>query len=114
MGGMYCHKAAQYERFARIASFYGMIHVPSDWAGPKQAEPISCLKAGNADRVLAIIGSQDPYTPPTQVNELRDAGVTVVEYEEAAHGFAHDSSRPAHRAEDAADAFSRTHRWLLS
>ena len=58
MGGMYCHKAAQHERFARIASFYGMIHVPSDWAGPKQAEPISCLKAGNADRVLAIIGSQ--------------------------------------------------------
>jgi len=114
MGGMYCHKAAQHERFARIASFYGMIHVPSDWAGPKQAEPISCLKAGNADRVLAIIGSQDPYTPPTQVNELRDAGVTVVEYEEAAHGFAHDSARPAHRAEDAADAFSRTHRWLLS
>ncbi|MCX6514178.1 MAG: dienelactone hydrolase family protein [Actinobacteria bacterium] len=114
MGGMYCHKAAQHERFARIASFYGMIHVPSDWAGPKQAEPISCLKAGNADRVLAIIGSQDPYTPPTQVNELRDAGVTVVEYEEAAHGFAHDPSRPAHRAEDAADAFSRTHRWLLS
>jgi carboxymethylenebutenolidase len=114
MGGMYCHKAAQHERFARIASFYGMIHVPSDWAGPKQAEPISCLKAGNADRVLAIIGSQDPYTPPTQVNELRDAGVTVVEYEEAAHGFAHDSARPAHRAEDAADAFLRTHRWLLS
>jgi carboxymethylenebutenolidase len=91
-----------------------MIHVPSDWAGPKQAEPISCLKAGKADRVLAIIGSQDPYTPPTQVNELRDAGVTVVEYEEAAHGFAHDSARPAHRAEDAADAFSRTYRWLLS
>jgi carboxymethylenebutenolidase len=114
MGGMYCHKAAQHERFVRIASFYGMIHIPFDWAGPKQAEPIACLKAGHADRVLAIIGSQDPYTPPVQVNELRDVGVTVVEYKEAAHGFAHDSARPAHRAEDAADAFSRTHRWLLS
>jgi carboxymethylenebutenolidase len=114
MGGMYCHKAAQHERFVRIASFYGMIHIPFDWAGPKQAEPIACLKAGHADRVLAIIGSQDPYTPPAQVDELRDAGVTVVEYKEAAHGFAHDSARPAHRAEDAADAFLRTHRWLLS
>jgi len=114
MGGMYCHKAAQHERFTRIASFYGMIHIPFDWAGPKQTEPIACLKAGHADRVLAIIGSQDPYTPPAQVNELRDVGVTVVEYKEAAHGFAHDSARPAHRAEDAADAFSRTHRWLLS
>ena len=114
MGGMYCHKAVQHERFVRIASFYGMIHIPFDWAGPKQAEPIACLKAGHADRVLAIIGSQDPYTPPVQVNELRDVGVTVVEYKEAAHGFAHDSARPAHRAEDAADAFSRTHRWLLS
>ena len=114
MGGMYCHKAAQRERFVRIASFYGMIHVPFDWSGPKQADPIACLKAGNSDRVLAIIGSQDPYTPAAQVDELRDAGVTVVEYKEAAHGFAHDSARPAHRAEDAADAFLRTHRWLLS
>jgi carboxymethylenebutenolidase len=114
MGGMYCHKAAQHERFIRIASFYGMIHVPFDWSGPKQADPIACLKAGNSDRVLAIIGSQDPYTPPSQVLELRDAGVTVVEYEDAVHGFAHDSARPAHRADDAADAFSRTHRWLLS
>lgn len=114
MGGMYCHKAAQHERFARIASFYGMIHVPSDWSGPKQADPIACLKAGYADRVLAIIGSQDPYTPSSQVNELREVGVTVVEYEEANHGFAHDRARPAHRVKDAADAFSRTHHWLLS
>ena len=114
MGGMYCHKAAQHERFVRIASFYGMIHVPGDWSGPKQADPIACLTVGHADRVMAIIGSQDPYTPPLQVQELRDVGVTVVEYEHAVHGFAHDPSRPAHRADDAADAFSQTHRWLLS
>jgi carboxymethylenebutenolidase len=114
MGGMYCHKAAQRDRFARIASFYGMIHVPPAWAGPTQAEPLACLQEGSADRVLAIVGSQDPYTPLEQVNELRSVGVNVVEYPEASHGFAHDPARPAHRADDAADAFERTHRWLLS
>jgi hypothetical protein len=30
------------------------------------------------------------------------------------HGFAHDATRPAHRAEDAADAFARTQEWLLA
>ena len=28
MGGMYCFKAARSDRFAKISSFYGMIHVP--------------------------------------------------------------------------------------
>jgi len=29
----------------------------------------------------------------------------VVSYEGAEHGFVHDASRPAHRADDAADAW---------
>ncbi|MFM9226092.1 MAG: dienelactone hydrolase family protein, partial [Actinomycetota bacterium] len=33
MGGMYCFKAAKVERFARIASFYGMITLPETWHG---------------------------------------------------------------------------------
>ena len=32
---------------------------------------------------------------------------------EAEHAFAHDSSRPSHRAQDAADAFDKTKAWLL-
>ncbi len=113
MGGMYCHKAARSDRFARISSFYGMIHVPEGWRGPTQGDPIDFLVAGHSDRVLAIVGEQDPYTPPNHVNELRKAGVTVRTYPEAAHGFAHDASRPAHRGVDAADAFDATKNWLL-
>ena len=113
MGGMYCHKSARSDRFARIASFYGMIHVPAGWVGPKQGEPLHMLRSGHANRVLAIIGGRDPYTPADQVEELRATGVTVVSYPDAEHGFAHDAKRPAHRADDAADAFARAKAWLL-
>jgi carboxymethylenebutenolidase len=114
MGGMYCHKAARSDRFVRISSFYGMIHIPEGWMSATQGDPLAYLEGGHADRVLAIIGSLDPYTPPDQVVELRAAGVTVQEYPEAVHGFAHDVSRPAHRAHDANDAFIRTRDWLLT
>ena len=114
MGGMYCHKSARSDRFARISSFYGMIHVPEGWRSATQGDPIDYLVAGNADRVLAIVGEQDPYTPPDHVNELRKVGVTVRAYPEAAHGFAHDTSQPAHRSADAVDAFNATKNWLLA
>jgi carboxymethylenebutenolidase len=113
IGGMYCFKAGRSSRFNRIASFYGMIHVPEAWTGPGQGDPIQQLRAGHPDRVLAIIGTQDPYTPPDHVNELRAAGVTVREYPEAVHAFAHDPARPVHRPDDAADAFNATRNWLL-
>lgn len=113
IGGMYCFKAGRSSRFDRIASFYGMIHVPEAWAGPGQGDPIEQLCAGHPDRVLALIGTQDPYTPPDHVNELRAVGVTVREYPEAVHAFAHDPARPVHRPDDAADAFSATRNWLL-
>ena len=113
IGGMYCFKAGRSSRFDRIASFYGMIHVPEAWAGPGQGDPIEQLCAGHPDRVLALIGAQDPYTPPDHVNELRAVGVTVREYPEAVHAFAHDPARPVHRPDDAADAFSATRNWLL-
>jgi carboxymethylenebutenolidase len=112
MGGMYCFKAARSDRFDRIASFYGMIRLPETWRGPEQGEPLEALHAGHADRVLAIIGDRDPYTPPADVADLEAAGAVVVRYPEAEHGFAHAPERPSHRAEDAADAFARAHAWL--
>ena len=60
--------------------------------------------------MLAIIGERDPYTPPADVEALEAARVTVVRYPDAEHGFAHDSDRPAHRQDDAADAFARARR----
>lgn len=113
MGGMYCFKSAASERFARIASFYGMIRVPPAWASDGHGEPLELLRDGHPERVLAIIGGRDPYTPPDDVAALRATGVVVREYPDAEHGFAHDANRPAHRAADAADAFAAARDWLL-
>ena len=112
LGGMYCHKAARSDRFERIVSFYGMIRVPAAWKSTAQGEPLAYLANGHADRVLAIVGGRDHYTPPADVEALTATGVTVIGYPEAEHGFAHDASRPAHRADDAADAYRRAHNWL--
>jgi dienelactone hydrolase len=114
MGGMYTLKAARSDRFARLVAFYGMIRIPANWRGPGQGEPLDHLAAGRPDRVLAIIGEQDHFTPPEDVVALEALGVTVARYPDAEHGFAHDASRPIHRADDAADAFKRAREWLVS
>jgi carboxymethylenebutenolidase len=107
MGGMYVHKAAATGRFDRLVSFYGMTRLPPDWAGPGQQEPLAALEQADPSRVLAIVGSEDPYTPAADVAELAKLGVVVAAYEGAEHGFVHDPSRPAHRPDDAADAWAR-------
>jgi carboxymethylenebutenolidase len=107
MGGMYAYKAAFLERFDRIASFYGMIHVPEEWRGPEQGEPLAAIAARGTTAVMAIVGGIDPYTPAGHIRELRDAGVDVVEFVSADHGFVHDPNRPAHRPDDAAEAWER-------
>ena len=112
MGGMYCFKAPAMKRFTRIASFYGMIRLPDAWRGEGQGEPLSLIGQGDASSVLAIIGNKDTWTPDPDVAALRATGAQVVEYADAEHGFAHDSSRPAHRIDDAADAFRRAREWL--
>jgi carboxymethylenebutenolidase len=114
LGGMYCFKSARSDRFAKIASFYGMIRVPEAWAGPGQGEPLDQLAAGHPDRVLAIIGELDNYTPAADVVALEASGVHVVRYPDAEHGFAHAPDRPTHRPSDASDAFARTHTWLTT
>ena len=112
MGGMYVHKAAADERFERLVSFYGMIRVPDEWRAPGQGEPLDALASTDASRVLAVIGELDPYTPPGDVDALEAVGAVVVRYPEAEHGFVHDPNRPAHRADDAADAWQRARDWL--
>lgn len=114
MGGMYCLKSAGSQRFARIVSFYGMIKVPEAWRSRTQHEPLGYMIMGDAEKVLAIIGDKDPYTPSPDVDELRSTGAVVQIYSDAEHGFAHDASRPSHRAQDAADAFSRAREWMMT
>ena len=111
LGGMYALKAASTGRFDRAVSCYGMIRLPEGWRGPGQAEPLDLLAAEHAP-VLALVGTADPYTPPDALDDLEATGATVVRYEGAEHGFIHDPSRPAHRPDDADDAWARAHAFL--
>jgi dienelactone hydrolase len=112
MGGMYAFKSARSDRFAAIASFYGMIRLPETWRGAGHREPLDLLASGYSERVLAILGEKDAYTPSADIEALSAGGVVCVVYPDAEHGFAHDASRPAHRPDDAADAFARARDWL--
>ena len=112
MGGMYTLKAVATGRFDRHCSFYGMIRVPDSWRGPGQGEPLDALAVGDASSVLAVIGVEDRWTPPGDVDALTATGATVARYEGADHGFVHDPSRPAHRADAATDAWERVVGWL--
>jgi carboxymethylenebutenolidase len=110
MGGMYALKAAATGAFDRAVVFYGMIRVPTDWRGPGQGDPLAA--AGRACPTLAFFGDADPWTPAGDVDALRTAWADhpehqIVVYPGADHGFVHDPSRPAHRADDAADAWRR-------
>ncbi|MEQ8842999.1 MAG: dienelactone hydrolase family protein [Acidimicrobiales bacterium] len=112
MGGMYVNKAVSTGRFDRLASFYGMIHVPDGWVADGQGEPLDHLGQGDPRTLLAVIGTDDPYTRPDEVAALAATGASIAAYEGADHGFVHDPDRPAHRAADAADAWRRVGDWL--
>jgi carboxymethylenebutenolidase len=107
MGGMYTLKASGTGRFSAAASFYGMIHVPEQWQSDTQGDPLAASQVEGACPVMAVVGTEDQWTPECDVAELEAGGATVVRYEGADHGFVHDPARPAHRADDAADAWER-------
>jgi len=113
MGGMLTFKAAASGRFARAAAFYGMIRLPAGWEG-SLAQPIDALASPDRCPTLAVIGGIDPYTPDADVADAEALGVEIARYEEADHGFVHDASRPAHRADDAADAWRRAVAFLTA
>jgi carboxymethylenebutenolidase len=115
MGGMQTLKAAATGRFAGAVAFYGMIRVPPDWRGAKLREPLA--SATDVCPTLAIFGDADPFTPPEDIDALRAAwhgrsDCEIVVYPGAEHGFVHAPERPAHRPDDAADAWRRTLAWL--
>jgi carboxymethylenebutenolidase len=107
MGGMYALKAAGTGRFDRAASFYGMARVPEMWRSPTQGEPLAAVAGPGSCPAIQIAGTADPWVPEADMAALEAAGVEVVRYEGADHGFAHDPDRPAHRPDDAADAWRR-------
>jgi carboxymethylenebutenolidase len=107
MGGMYTLKASGTGRFHRAAAFYGMIRIPDQWRGPGQGEPLDHLSKPERCPTMAIIGTADVWTPAEDVAALEAAGVDVVRYDGAEHGFIHDPTRAIHRPDDAADAWTR-------
>jgi carboxymethylenebutenolidase len=110
MGGMQTLKAAATGRFRRAVPFYGMIRLPAAWRGPRLREPLATATA--VCPTLGLFGGADPFTPPEDLAALRAAWADrpdcqVVVYPDAEHGFVHDPDRPAHRPDDAADAWRR-------
>jgi dienelactone hydrolase len=115
MGGMLALKAASLDRFDRVVSCYGMIRLPQAWKSASMGHAFDLLESGGAAlaaKVLAVVGTVDPYLPAEDVDDLEALGATVVRYDGAEHGFMHDPSRPTHRPDDAADAWRRIGDWL--
>jgi carboxymethylenebutenolidase len=111
MGGMQALKAAATGEFDRAVSFYGMIRIPEAWRGKRQIEPLS--RAKDVCATLAFFGGHDAWTPAADIEALRRAwnsrpDCEIVVYPDADHGFVHAPERPAHRPDDAADAWQRT------
>lgn len=109
MGGMNAFRAAGTGRFDRAVAFYGMIRPPAAWS-VEGDDPLDALARPGCCPTLAIFGGADHFTPPADIAALAAVGdhVTTQVYEAAEHGFVHDPSRPAHRPDDAADAWRRT------
>ena len=107
IGGMFTLKAAGTGRFVRAAAFYGMGRVPDDWRSDTMGEPLDYLARPERCPTLEIVGTSDSWVPADDQLALQEAGVEVVRYEGADHGFVHDPSRPTHRPDDAADAWAR-------
>src|SRR6478735_51318 len=96
MGGMLALKAASLDQFDRAVSCYGMIRVPDQWRSPSMADPIDGLRSAGpsvAAKILAVLGTEDPYVPPQDVADLEALGASIASYEGADHGFMHDPSR---------------------
>ena len=115
LGGNAAMKAAASGRFDKAVSFYGMVSLPEQWAGPDE-QPITAI-ADSMGPTLAICGALDPWVPLDEVSELEAAwegrdDCSVIVYPEADHGFVHDPARDTHRAGDAADAWHRVFEFL--
>ena len=107
MGGMVALKAAADGRVDRAVSFYGMVRLPEHWRSETMAHSLDSVEGGSAP-ILCLVGTEDPWVPEADADALAATGAEVVRYPGADHGFVHDASRPAHRPDDAADAWRRT------
>ena len=115
MGGYYTFKAAASDRFDAAVAFYGMLRTPEELARAGHGDPLDL--AADVCPTLAIFGSDDPWTPPADIDALRAAWAgrddcEIIVIEGADHGFVHDPDRPVHRADDAAALWDRALAWM--
>jgi carboxymethylenebutenolidase len=115
IGGYFTFKAAATDRFDRAVAFYGMLRTPENWRSAGLRDPLDV--AADVCPTLAIFGSNDPFTPPDDIEALRNAWANrpdceIIVVEGAEHGFVHDPDRPAHRPEDAAKVWQRALEWV--
>ena len=116
LGGSYTLKASATGRFERAVAFYGMVRTPKQWADGGQNDALETV--GSGCPTLAIFGEADPWVPPEDVEALRARWAgrpehKVVVYRGAEHAFVHNPEVPAHRPDDAADAWHRALAFLL-
>ena len=105
--GRHVHaKAAGTGRFHRAVASTGCSRCPSTGRASDTIEPLDAVQRRGRvpDDGHRRHGRPVDTARPTST-AAEAAGVTVVRYEGADHGFVHDDSRPAHRADDAADAW---------
>jgi carboxymethylenebutenolidase len=111
-GGMWAMKALGAPTIARAVAFYGMIRLPEHWTGPRIADAIDVVRDA-AKPLLGIFGSEDPWCPLNQIEELaRCPGVTSVVYTGADHGWAQDPQRENYRPAEASDAWTLAESFL--
>ena len=107
-----CARLARERSWAVCAPepFPGREQVPVE---ERLSTPLDALRRPEACPALALLGGRDTWTPVADVDALRGMReVEVVVYPDAEHGFVHDATRPAHRAGDAADAWSRAYAFV--
>ena len=113
MGGMYAMKSlAAPGRFDRAVAFYGMVRVPEAWRGGGQGDAIDVVRQRGGADLLCLFGTEDPWCPLDQIDEVEAAGAVVVRYQGADHGWAQDPGRDNYRPEDAADGWARAEAFL--
>lgn len=114
MGGMYAMKSLATGRFDRAVAFYGMVRVPEAWRGGGQGDAIDAVRARGDAELLCIFGTEDPWCPNDQVDEVEAAGAHVIRYPGADHGWAQDPDRENYRPADAADAWRRAEAFMAT
>jgi carboxymethylenebutenolidase len=115
MGGMYAMKTLASERFDRAVAFYGMVRTAEMWQGGAQHDAIDTVAARAAAATLdlmCIFGTDDPWCPENDMDDVEALGATVLRYPEAGHGWAQDPDRDGYRPVEAADAWSQAEAFL--